>query len=550
MRIAIVTMEVKGGHCAENFAYIKEQIEQAKKDHADMIVFPQSCINGVYGGEHFKDADYCRYVDSFNDKLKEMSQDIAIVWGNIKYRGRQLFNCAFFAYQGELIMRVKEKQSTAFVSEEMYSSLPIHRSILFQGHTMEVNFGNEVQDTDWNINLDARPFDIHHEQKLTGNVIYVNAVGMQNEGKRVVMMEGGSAVYHQNKCVWQMPYGEAGCQLVDTDQKPSDAKRQKRSLLKLMGEAVKSFDQQILGGKSRWIVGLSGGLDSSVSAALLVYALGNERVIGYGMSSHHNSEQTKQNARALADALAIEYHEGSITSLTEATDEVLMQYGYPSCEGLVKENVQARIRGHLLSTFAAIHKGVVVNNGNKVENALGYCTLYGDAIGAIDILGDLTKVQLFDLSHALNQHFNKETVPVNLLPERINGTIRFSVPPSAELTDHQQDPMKWFYHDYLVDHIGRDLTMNQFLNRYLDGSIWNEEIGAIMRFYHLDDPEVFLNDLNWFTHTAKRNLFKHTQVPVILTVSQNAYSLRKEIQGFSEGEVYQELLDRIKQMKK
>ena len=68
--------------------------------------------------------------------------------------------------------------------------------------------------------------------------------------------------------------------------------------------------------------------------------------------------------------------------------------------------------------------------------------------------------------------------------------------------------------------------------------------------YHLDDPEVFLNDLNWFTHTAKRNLFKHTQVPVILTVSQNAYSLRKEIQGFSEEEAYQELLDRIKQMKK
>lgn len=549
MKVAFVTMEVKGGHCEENFTYIKQQIQKAKQDHAQLILFPQNCISGVYGGEHFQDADYCRYLDSFNERICAMSEDIAIVWGNIKYRGGKLFNCAFFAYQKELYMRVKDKRNTAFVSEEIYSSSPIHRPIFFQGMHMELSFGNETQNVDWNINIDARPFDIHEPLTLHGNVLYVNACGMQNEGKKVVMMEGGSAVCYQDTCLWQMPYGDAGYQLVDMDKQKTQM-WQTRSLLKLMGKAVKAFDQQLLGGKSPWIVGLSGGLDSCVSAALLTYALGKERVIGYGMSSTHNSEQTKQNARSLANALGIEYHEGSIMPLVNATDEVLNQYGYADAQGLVAENVQARLRGHLLSTFAAVHQGVVVNNGNKVENALGYCTLYGDAIGAIGPLGDLTKVQLFDLAAAFNQYFHKEVIPHNLLPQLETGEIRFLVAPSAELRSNQTDPMKWFYHDYLVDHIGRDMTMKQFLNSYLDGSIWNEDIGKIMRFYHLDAPELFLEDLNWFTETAKRNLFKHTQVPVILTISQNGYALRKEIQGFCEEEAYQELLDEIKSMKK
>lgn len=548
MKVAFVTMEVKGGHCEENFAYIKQQIQRAKQDHADLILFPQNCISGVYGTDYMSDADYCRYLDSFNERISAMSDTIAIVWGNIKYRGGRLFNCAYFAYQKEVYMRVKHKQNTAFVSEEAYTSSSIHRTITFHGLSIELNFGNETKDADWNINLDARPFDIHNPLKLHGNVLYVNAVGMQNEGKKVVIMEGGSAICKDGQCHWQMPYGEGGYKLVDIEQTTAES-WQTHSLLKLMGKAIQDFDRQLLGGKSAWIVGLSGGLDSCVSAALLAYALGSERIIGYGMSSAHNSEQTKQNARSLAAALNIEFHDGSILPLVAASNEVLKQYGYEEAQGLTAENVQARLRGHLLSTFAAIHQGVVVNNGNKVENALGYCTLYGDAIGAIGPLGDLTKVQLFDLAKELNQHFQKEVIPKNLLPTMTHGAIHFQVPPTAELRADQIDPMKWFYHDYLVDHLGRDLTIRQFLKSYLNGSIWKEEIGSIMRFYKLDDPSAFLADLDWFLGTAKRNVFKHTQVPVILTVSQNGYALRNEIQGFYEAEIYQDLLDEIKSMK-
>ena len=101
-----------------------------------------------------------------------------------------------------------------------------------------------------------------------------------------------------------------------------------------------------------------------------------------------------------------------------------------------------------------------------------------------------------------------------------------------------------------MDHLGRDLTLHQFLRGYLDGSLMQGELRDIMLFYGLDDPECFLTDLNWFLATAQRNMFKHTQVPAILTVSRNGYALRHEIQGFDERESLQELMAGVSAMKK
>lgn len=549
MKIAMVTMEVRGGRCEENFAYMMKQIQQARADHAELIIFPQDCISGAYFGDLLQDEEYCRYLDHFNERLIQASMDLAIVWGNIRYRAHQCFHCAFFAYQGETYMRVKKKEHNPFFHEESFEELGINRAIPFHDDILALNFGTAIQIADWNINLDARPLNLHEERKLHGNVIYVNAVGMQNEGKAVVMMEGGSACYREGKCLWQQPYGQAGYTLIDTEAL-EESTAQPRALAPLLATAIRGFDEQILGGQCPWIVGLSGGLDSSVSAALLVYALGKERVIGYGMSSAHNSHATKDNARQLAAALDIAYHEGSILPLVEATKTTLAQYGYDKVEGLPLENIQARLRGHLLSSFASLHGGVVVNNGNKVENALGYCTMYGDAVGALGILGDLTKVQLFDLARELNHLLPQPAIPENLLPQFDHGQIHFEVAPTAELRDDQVDPMKWFYHDYLVDHLGWDLTLHQLLQQYLDGSLLHGELREVMLFYGLDDPECFLNDLDWFLKTVSRNRFKHTQVPAILTVTDNGYALRREIQGFDERESLRNLITAIQTMKK
>lgn len=550
MKIAIVSMEVKSGRCEENVMHMKEMIERAKQEQADMICFPMNAVSGYALGDAWKDDAWCRYVDSFNQQLIDLSDDIAIVWGNVKYRGKRLFNAAFFAYQKETYMRVRRHEDEQmFMDDHDFAELDINSAIDFHDEVFALNFGDEVQLADWNINLDAKPFDIHETKTIRGNVIYVNAVGMQNRNKAVVIMAGGSYVAKQSQICYQMEIGKAGYALIDTEQLTPCTEKQV-DLCDVLACGIRGFDEQVLGGKAPWIVGLSGGLDSSVSAALLVYALGKERVLGYSMATKYNSDKTKNNARQVAENLGIPCKEGSIEHLVDATKDVLQEYGYPEVEGLALENIQARLRGHLLSSFASLHGGVVVNNGNKVENALGYCTLYGDAIGALGVLGDLTKVQLFDLAKQLNEKFKKEVVPNSLLPEVVDGKILWDVAPAAELKDGQVDPMKWFYHDYLVDHLGRDLSISDILQAYLNGQLLASPLGVYMRFYGLDDPEAFLKDLDWFLYTARRNQFKHLQVPAILSVSKNSYAFRKEVQGNIDQAYLKSLRLQIMNMKK
>lgn len=95
MKVAVVTMHVKQGKCEENVSYMKQMIQKAREEQADMIVFPQNAVSGYLLGDQWLDDDWCRYVDSFNEALLAESEDIAIVWGNIRYRNRRRFNAAF-----------------------------------------------------------------------------------------------------------------------------------------------------------------------------------------------------------------------------------------------------------------------------------------------------------------------------------------------------------------------------------------------------------------------------------------------------------------------
>lgn len=550
MKVAIVTMEIKSGKCETNFQQMMIHIQRAKADKADMIVFAQDVISGYLLGDAWLDDDWCRYVDSFNDKLIALADDIAIVWGNLKYRRTHRFQAAFFAYQGQTHMRVKRNEDTALMADSRYfKEHAIQDVISFKDEVFALNFGKTLQLSDWNINLDCAPYDIHKQHTHRGNTIYVNALGMQNVGKSVVVMEGGSYICKEGNLLYQASYGKCDYALIDT-QVTTVVEAKQPSLLELLRLGIKGFDEQVLGGKCPWIVGLSGGLDSSISVALLTYALGNNRIHGFNMASSYNSDKTISNAQQEASALDIAYYDGSIEPIMEATFHTVCndyRFTQPQCSGLVAENMQARIRGHLLSSFASILGGVVSNNGNKVENALGYCTLYGDSIGALGVLGDLTKVQLFALAKELNAAFHKEVVPMRLVPEVVDHNIIWEMPPSAELRENQLDPMKWFYHDYIIDHLGRDMSLISFMKQYLDGSIFNSEVGEWLRYYGLDDPQAFIDDIQWLHTTMKRNSFKGLQIPPMITISSNNFATRQSMQGNIDEIQFEQLKQQILQ---
>lgn len=360
--------------------------------------------------------------------------------------------------------------------------------------------------------------------------IYLKPVGMCNVGKKVLAFDGGSCIVDETGRVISrlrddfeedmllLQFGVPGQTTEPCTDKP----------LACLVKTMRRFDQQVLPWGPRWVIGLSGGLDSSIVAALLTKAFGPERVVGYNLATRYNSDATKANAADLAKALGIQLRNGSIEALVDATGATVQEYGYPPevMQGLVLENVQARLRGHLLSTFAAIEGGVVANNGNRVECALGYATLYGDAIGALAPIGDLTKVRLFELAHIMNRGQASPVIPENLLPNVTLQGYDWETPPSAELADGQKDPMKWFYHDWLITQLlefpSLDEAACDIMQRYLVDHLQDSEVEKWVRFYGLDDPKAFLDDLDWVMNNMCKAAFKRIQAPPAITIASPA----------------------------
>ena len=384
--------------------------------------------------------------------------------------------------------------------------------------------------------------------------IISNPIGIENADKCVVAFDGASralaadgAVIAQLRDDFTGDYTPFTFANGGRIAEPCDMKT-----LRALVSSIRRFDAFVLPWQPKWVIGLSGGLDSSVVASLLVMALGPERVVGYNLATRYNSDATKANAATLAKALEIELRNGSIEELVRATGATLDQYGYgeDAMSGLVLENVQARLRGHALSTFAAVEGGVIANNGNRIEAALGYATLYGDAIGALAPIGDLTKVQLFDLSRQINEVFEQEVVPENLLPTETDDGFIWETMPSAELADGQRDPMKWFYHDWIVTQL-LDVTAGDpcpIMQGYLDDRLASTPVAKWLEFYGLaHDPTAFMADLEWVTRSMRTAAFKRIQAPPAIRIASPASVAPScEWQGSLEpSERYLELKARI-----
>jgi len=442
------------------------------------------------------------------------------------------------------------------VCEDLWSKdYSIDPTRIYAQHEVDVIIN--ISSSPWTLNKELSRIKRIHEHQVNLDdkmvkIIYVNACGMQNTGKNVLLFDGDSTVYDERGEI-QIEANDAFEQelLVFKINDHLQAKKQENKLYKGLLTAIKEFDQQILGGQMPWIIGLSGGIDSSLNAVLLVKALGKKRVIGYNMASQFNSDKTKNIAKTLAEKLDIEYHTGSIEALTQATNETLKQYELdPKEEGLPYENIQARLRGHLLSSFAAYKGGVVCNNGNKVELALGYATLYGDTIGALSILGDLTKVQIFELCRTINGHFDDPLIDPALIGEMKKGQYVFGLVPSAELKPNQVDPMKWGYHDWLVQYLMEYPSHHpiSWLKCYKRGDWKKSPVYESMLAFGLDKPKVFADDMVWFMKAWQRAIFKRIQFPPIIVVSRGSFGFdyRESQLAYLESYEIKALLDEIR----
>ena len=366
-------------------------------------------------------------------------------------------------------------------------------------------------------------------------LFYVNQVGALNNGKNILVFDGDSTAYATDATLvarapaWRETLLVAGGDARNDAGEVAPAQPESAAICDGVVTGLRHLDH-LRGSENHFLVGVSGGVDSSVALCLLVRAFGARRVFAVNMPTRFNSQRTRDNARALCAALDVDYLVCPIDDLHAAFAERIRSTGFPGVPGaytgLVDENVQARIRGAgILAGLAARHGLLFTNNGNKTEIALGYATLYGDVSGAVAPLGDLYKTQVFDLARYLNESvFGATVIPENLY----DGSTVPSAELSAEqdVTKGQGDPIKYGYHDALL----RQLIEYRHhpadvLGWFAEGELF-ERIGwhDAQRFRrYFADAAAWVEDLEWLAGQVRTSIFKRIQAPPIIVLSKRAF---------------------------
>lgn len=462
--ITLAQIDVTIGDLEGNVARMLAACEAA----APLVLFPELVITGypprdLLAVRSFRDATDAA-VDDF---VARLPAGRTVVFGAPRGRpgpGRALVNAAVVARRGEILAVIpKALLPTYDVFDERRYFEPglASASRVFEHEGRRV--GVVVCEDMWNdrllwperlydrdpvaeaieqgaeliLNVSASPFVqgkwdtrrtlVTHAARRWGvPVVYVNAVG-GNDG---LLFDGQSlAVAADGSPIAELPLFEERVQTVRlTDRAPLPARETLDVLHKALVTGVRDYARKT--GMRRWVLGLSGGIDSALVAAIGCLALGAENGTALAMPSRHSSDHSVADARALAERLGLRFEVVPIEPAHAAYEQMLEPRLAPPAPGDVTwENVQARVRGATLMAWANRENGLLLTTGNKSECSVGYCTLYGDMCGGLAVIADLWKHEVYALSRWLNEHRIAGAIPASTLDK----------PPSAELRPGQRD---------------------------------------------------------------------------------------------------------------
>lgn len=462
MRIAISQFNAHVGAIDKNTTKILNEIDEARASHCDLVVFPELAICGYSPLDLLWHDGFIQACEQAIQRITAQSQGIGVIVGGIGAERNQsppnrdsfssvsgstlgtLYNRAYLIENGSVRAHADKEHlpSVDVYCEKRHFSAGEGTSVhAFQNVTLGINVCEDlwIDDgptdlqaslgADWIINLSASPFYVGgHDMRSRlatrrakenhVGLVHANLVGGQDE----VVFDGGSFVVDaKGRRIFQAPFFQEGLYVVDLDHPRSVGHEQPADVLQIREALVLGIrDYVVNNGFERVVIGLSGGIDSAVVAALAVDALGTGNVTCIYLPSEFSSDHSRQDACAVAENLGVAFQSINITEAHHALRNALPQ----TPQGLVDENLQPRIRGTLLMALANQHQSLVLCPGNKSEIAVGYSTLYGDTVGALAPLADLYKWQVVALAETFN----------DLIPERIR-----TKPPSAELRAGQRD---------------------------------------------------------------------------------------------------------------
>ena len=540
MKITVAQINPTIGDVPGNIQKILEAANQAVAEKSNLLLTPELSLCGYPPRDLLLKPDFVEAMGIALQQLaKDLPPDLTVLVGTVEKNlkayitgGKSLYNSVALLHEGKVKQVFHKRllptydvfdehryfepglQANYFTLDNIKIGVTICEDLwndeeFFGKRRYSINPSAELSKLDVNIivNLSASPYTLgkqrfreamlkHSASRFNKPIIYVNQVG----GNDDLIFDGRS--FALNKCgeIISRACGfKSDLRQIQFDEKQQDLN------ISAIADNYETDDEEIwqalvLGvkdyvrkcGFSKVVLGLSGGIDSSIVAAIASAALGKENVLGILMPSPYSSESSIKDADDLAKNLGIKTEKLPIGNLMQSYDGTFTELFANTEFGLAEENIQSRIRGNLLMAISNKFGYLLLSTGNKSEMAVGYCTLYGDMNGGLAVIADVPKTLVYSLCHWLNR--NKEVIPQNVLIK----------PPSAELKPGQVDQ------DSLPDYEILDDILKRLINDYQSA----EQI--IAAGY---DAEI----VNRIIKMVTRAEFKRRQAPPGIKITDRAF---------------------------
>ena len=537
MKIAIAQLNYHIGHFEGNLQKMLDAVEQARQVGADLVLFGELAVCGYPPRDFLEFEDFIVQCEASIASLQAASVGIGIVVGapsrNPVLAGKDLYNSAYFLYEGAILgVQHKTLLPTYDIFDEYRYFEPASRYevVHFKGKKMALticediwNVGNENplytvcpldemidQQPEVILNLSASPFSYQQAEirlaTVRANVeryqlplFYANQVGAQTD----IVFDGGSLVMSPDGRLFdEMAYFEEQISYYELE----EVQKGRSFTSTTPPKTALIHDALVLGirdyfaklGFKKAILGLSGGIDSAVTAALAVRALGAENVRGVLMPSQHSSDHSVQDARQLAQNLGIQYDLVPIEPLYQAFETSLSSLFWAFPANLTEENIQARVRGTLLMAMSNKFGNILLNTSNKSEMAVGYGTLYGDMCGGLAVLGDVYKTEVYELAHYLNK--DGACIPPNSIEK----------PPSAELRPGQKDSDSLPLYEVLDPLLYQYIECRKGPNELVEMGFESDLVKRVLRMVNINE-------------------FKREQAAPVIRVSRKSFGMGRRM---------------------
>ena len=535
MKVTIAQINSTNGDILGNTAKILTAIEKAKADGSDFVVFPEVVTHGYTSQDWFQDRDIIERATDALEQIIPATVGITAIVGTIRPNnetdGRRLFNSAAVISNGALvgfadktllpeydvfddpryfepaderrIFEIDGRKVGVVVCEDFWNDKTFWKERLYDVDPADelIMRGAEII-----IAINASPYNkgkiklrcemVAHRAKLQKKpIVFVNTIG-GNDG---IIFDGASLVADsEGDIILQAKAFEEFVETVEIDDALPDSRG-------ITGDEIESIRQALVLGIrdyaqknnfKKCVLGLSGGIDSTLVAALACEAIGAENLLCVMMPSPFSSEGSVKDSEELVKNLGCE---SRIEPISGAFEVLLNQLHFTKPkkggENLAAENMQSRLRGVILMAISNAEGRLLLSTGNKSELAVGYCTLYGDTNGGLAVLGDVLKTEVWEIARQINKNAGREIIPEKIIDKK----------PSAELAPNQFDQ----------DSLPPYELMDPILESYFENKRSPEAIVS-----EGNDAELVYSLLNKVEHPS--NEFKRQQLPPTLIISKNA----------------------------